>query len=265
MKLDVEREEEFVKKVIEWRNSERIEVLHRNMLLDTQAHLYWGRTVEEETEKRRHAYYQTYIAPFLPGEPDAAILDIGCGTGGILVWLKSLGYTNVEGIDASVQAVRVARERGLDCVRHADAFDFLLRKEKSYDVIIMWSVLEHFYPWEALALLFLIQRALKTGGRLIMAVPNVLSPFPAGAFGDPTHLSFFAPCSIRSFLTAADFQVVSIKGYAPRATSPIRLIWTLLHSFLRLLFAFESAVWLGSTRNPVTLSIVIWAEVQKVL
>src|SRR5262245_19681279 len=44
---------------------------------------------------------------------DLRILDAGCGTGGLLRHLVSLGYTNYEGFDLSPHALELATASGL--------------------------------------------------------------------------------------------------------------------------------------------------------
>jgi SAM-dependent methyltransferase len=51
------------------------------------------------------------IAPLFPG--GSGVLDIGCGTGDDAVFLQARGI-HVTGIDASVEMVRIARERGVE-------------------------------------------------------------------------------------------------------------------------------------------------------
>jgi SAM-dependent methyltransferase len=45
------------------------------------------------------------------------ILDAGCGTGGMLTALQTVGYQNLKGIDHSAVAVQLAQERGLDIMK----------------------------------------------------------------------------------------------------------------------------------------------------
>jgi SAM-dependent methyltransferase len=45
---------------------------------------------------------------------DIAILDAGCGTGGVLTALKRAGYSRLRGLDLSEHAILISRERGFD-------------------------------------------------------------------------------------------------------------------------------------------------------
>ena len=45
--------------------------------------------------------YRAAFGPHLPADRDAKILDLGCGCGYFLHFLRTEGYTNVLGIDSS--------------------------------------------------------------------------------------------------------------------------------------------------------------------
>ena len=53
----------------------------------------------------RQQYLRRY-GSFLPRDLAAPILDIGCGTGGFLDALRSVGYSSVEGVDLSASQVQ---------------------------------------------------------------------------------------------------------------------------------------------------------------
>src|SRR5687768_13278100 len=53
----------------------------------------------------RFPLWDRLIAPHLPRNLDAAILDCGCGEGYLLSWLKARGYHRASGIDASPEEV----------------------------------------------------------------------------------------------------------------------------------------------------------------
>lgn len=45
------------------------------------------------------------------------IIDAGCGTGGLMLYLKERGYSNIEGFDLSADAVEFCLQRGLKAVQ----------------------------------------------------------------------------------------------------------------------------------------------------
>ena len=50
---------------------------------------------------------------------DISILDAGCGTGGLMLYLQQQGYTHLKGFDLSQDAVDICRSRGLPAEQFA--------------------------------------------------------------------------------------------------------------------------------------------------
>ena len=126
------------------------------------------------------------------------ILDIGTGTGYFADKMKREGW-QVSAIEKSPQARDFAKEHfGLDINTPETLFTL---KEKSFDVITLWHVMEHLeqlsHTWDTL------NKILKDSGTLIVAVPNAAS-FDAGkykemwaAYDVPRHLWHFTPTTIK--------------------------------------------------------------------
>lgn len=67
---------------------------------------------------------------------DLSILDVGCGTGGLLIFLRKNDYQNLQGIDYSDVSIRFSKTRKLN-VQKANIDDILiLFKGQQFDVII---------------------------------------------------------------------------------------------------------------------------------
>jgi len=143
------------------------------------------------------------IEPLLPPKADR-VLDLGCGSGGTLAWLKTTGRArHAVGIEifpaAAQQARQVANEvLCLDFERDAISADL-----GRFDLILCLDVLEHLVdPWKAVDRL--VRDFLDAGGTIIVSVPNVrhhsvLLPLALGGrwdyasqgLLDRTHLRFF--------------------------------------------------------------------------
>jgi SAM-dependent methyltransferase len=65
-----------------------------------------------------------------------SILDAGCGTGGLLTFLKAHNYQNLAGLDGSEEAVSFCRERQLDVTLCRFESIATFRPENRYDVIV---------------------------------------------------------------------------------------------------------------------------------
>lgn len=73
---------------------------------------------------------------------NSRILDAGCGTGGTMKFLKSYGFNNVTGIDASEDALKYCKERGLKNIKKG-SINKLPFKNETFDAIICLDVLYH--------------------------------------------------------------------------------------------------------------------------
>jgi len=126
-----------------------------------------GRVFNKEIEFYRkdwHDYYPTIIR-LVP--PNSYVLDIGCGRGGLLKYLRDKLNCRVMGIDISDDAIRICKEKGIDAIRCDVEKDDIPGK---YDVIILCAVLEHLI--DPVSLLIKIRRNLREEGSVIIGVPN---------------------------------------------------------------------------------------------
>ena len=99
---------------------------------------------------------------------DAAVLDVGTGTGSNLRMLQDLGYTRVTGLDESDEAIRFCASKGLGGVRKGDicAMPFA---DASFDFVLATDVIEHVDDDRRAAAEIL--RVLRPGGRALITVP----------------------------------------------------------------------------------------------
>ncbi|MGC4047949.1 MAG: methyltransferase domain-containing protein [Armatimonas sp.] len=97
---------------------------------------------------------------------DARLLDVGCGTGGTMDRLRSLG--EVWGLDMEPLALELCRERGHTNLTLASATD-MPYPNNHFDGIVALDVLEHIENHVAAA--GEIARVLKPGGTLVVTVP----------------------------------------------------------------------------------------------
>lgn len=122
------------------------------------------------------------------------LLDIGCGTGEFLVEGINRGWS-ILGFEPNDNARQLAIDKGVSMITSLDDIS-----DHSVDAITMWHVLEHVVNLEEQ--LNTLQRILKKGGTLLVAVPNFNS-YDAkyygqywAAFDVPRHLWHFSQSSI---------------------------------------------------------------------
>lgn len=152
---------------------------------------------------------------WLPKDRNAKCLDLGCGAGQFLHALRSAGYTDVIGVDASAESVSITRSKGFTVVQ-ADLRDYLQQCSDSFDVISAFDLIEHLGKDEILGALRLIRERLKPGGTFIVQTPNGLSPWASHyRYGDLTHELIFSPECIESTLRLTGFADVEIREVGP--------------------------------------------------
>lgn len=133
------------------------------------------------------------------------ILDVGSGTGDFLYTCNKAGWS-VFGIEPSSEARKIASEKGIEVLDEIKSL-----KEKDFDVITLWHVLEHVE--NLFEYISLLKQKLKPNGILIIAVPNYKS-FDANyykefwaAYDVPRHLWHFSQQSIKKLFSNISMEV----------------------------------------------------------
>jgi len=106
--------------------------------------------------ERKHWWYRTLHCLVLDAikksydSRDIAIIDAGCGTGGLLLGLIDKHYSNVMGFDLSYDAVDLCRAKGVNVVQHdlrriselypPDYADVIISNDTFYFFEMKWRV-----------------------------------------------------------------------------------------------------------------------------
>jgi 2-polyprenyl-3-methyl-5-hydroxy-6-metoxy-1,4-benzoquinol methylase len=151
-------------------------------------------------------YEQIY--PYLPGDPNARIIEIGAGGGDFILFMLEKGSSNITGIDSDQAAIDYAKSRGLENLICADALDYLASlQENSVDAIVMNNVIEHFDKKNLMRILALIYDKLRSGGIFIAKTGNIENPLNLGLYlRDFTHEVGFTKSSLRQVLIMCGFD-----------------------------------------------------------
>jgi len=171
---------------------------------------------EADYQKAAVDYADVYER-FLPDARGAPAVDLGCGQGFFLYFLKSRGFAQAVGLDISPQQAEFARRIGLDA-RCGDARE-LLPRPGHYGFVSMLDVLEHIPKSQVVPLLGDIHASLRPGGRCLVTVPNMENPFNLNTrYGDFTHEGGFTSGSLTQVLRLAGFTNIEVRPVAGEHT-----------------------------------------------
>lgn len=169
-----------------------------NPSLDYAFLRYFG--VDAAVAERFHAFYLPLLADY------HRVLDLGSGMGGFVKLLADAGH-DAYGVDSDPGCVAAAIGLGSQIVE-ADVLEHLAALEPaSLDAIFSAHLVEHLpYP-AVLELIRLSHRALRPGGRLLLATPNPRAliahlEFYHQHFG---HVAFYQPELLAFFMDFCGF------------------------------------------------------------
>ncbi len=194
-----------------------------------------------------------YLPLFRAIERSAPILELGCGTGDMLRFLASHGFTHLQGIDVSEEQLRIAAAHGL-AVQQADAFDFLSESPRQYAVILAIDFVEHFTRDELVPLFEKVRDALAPGGLFIVQTVNGQGLLSGQViYGDLTHMTILAPSALAQLLRVTGFQDIRFRETGPRPTALSGCIRLVLWALLRLVLNAVRKIESGKTQD-------LWTE-----
>lgn len=139
------------------------------------------------------------------------LLDIGCGVADFINQVEAKGWEAI-GIEPSSEAIAIAKQRVKANIYQPNDLEQL--PDESFDVITMWHVLEHVdnIKWEIAQL----QRLLRKGGRLVIALPNFKS-YDAmfyrekwAAYDVPRHLNHFCKDTLVNMLSINKLKFIKL-------------------------------------------------------
>lgn len=142
--------------------------------------------------------------------PNASILDIGCGNGGLLMQFRELGYTNLAGIDPSKGCVRNMAQQGIKA--HVGTLSSLPAELNKVDCIVLSHVLEHLY--DVRSAIHACASRLNSDGFLYIEVPDasrytecMVAPFQDF---NTEHINHFSPSCLRNLLVRSGFSPLDL-------------------------------------------------------
>ncbi|HAH20839.1 MAG: hypothetical protein A2Y00_03095 [Omnitrophica WOR_2 bacterium GWF2_43_52] len=193
------------------------------------------------------------------------ILDIGCGMGHFLYYLKKRGYKNFLGVDIGREQIEHCRVKVTNNVKRVEnIFGFLNERKNSYDLIVLNDVLEHFNRDDTINLLQQIVCSLKKGGRLLIKTPNMGSLFACASLSiDFTHQIGFSEISLPQVLRAVGFSSIGVRPEKIYISSKIKsMLFTILRMFYFMFLKFLVFIDRPGDNYPTIFSknIIAWAD-----
>lgn len=138
------------------------------------------------------------------------LLDIGCGWGDFLHFARARGW-RITGFEFSATVAQVAQQKYGLGVRVGSLEEMEL-PERSFDLITLWHVLEHFR--EPRAALERVEKLLAPGGVLALEVPN-LNFLARKSWRYPMsrtlHLYHFSPATLAALVERAGLRVLECR------------------------------------------------------
>jgi len=166
----------------------------------------------DEIEKQFNTpfYLNESVKNVLPQNKDVKILDIGCGFGRFLKYLKDNGYENIYGVEIGEEQNQFLKDKGFT-IYQADVIEFLKTTKEKFDFITMFDVLEHFKKEEIVELLALLRDILNDNGTLVVRVPNGEAMYKGSImYGDFTHEIFFTVKSLKQIFNIFNFSKTEV-------------------------------------------------------
>jgi len=204
--------------------------------------------------------YELNVLPHLPRDLSASIIDVGCGWGQFLIWLRRCGYQSIQGIDLGSQQVAHCRSLELRTEQVDDSATFLEARPEEFDLITMHHIIEHVDPFQGLTLLRAAYRALRPHGQIIVQTPNMSATSANfSRYIELTHVTGYTDSSLAEILQLAGFASVAVFGNRNAFHwRPRRLAWLALQRISRLFWRAMLFAELGSDA-PRTLTKNIYA------
>lgn len=125
--------------------------------------LWWYRVLHELTHNAIVKQFGTNTS--------INILDLGCGTGGLMLYLKAKGYQNIQGFDLSDDAVRICNNRGLKVSKENMLDVNTLVGNASVDVLVTNDTLCYLKLNDVSQQVIRLENTLRPNGLLVFNLP----------------------------------------------------------------------------------------------
>ena len=155
--------------------------------------------------------YDRNFLSYINSLENKSILELGCGIGGLLNYLKVKGINNFLGVDHSAEQLSICRKYVTDQVVNDDVLNFLNKNDNKYDLVILYDLIEHLKRDSMIEFVKLLYKSLDINGQIILRTPNMGSLFGLRSrYIDFTHEVGFTEESIKQVFNQAEFSEVQV-------------------------------------------------------
>lgn len=156
------------------------------------------------------------------------LLDAGCGTGGVLAWLRGAGpFESLAGADIAGEAIEFARGQVPSADLRVAPLDDMPFQDASFDLVVCNDVLQHVYEDRLAASVGELRRLVAPGGALLMRTGGARETrserddwriFSADGLRSALEDGGFAVQRV-TYANAAGSLAAATRGASPRAPS----------------------------------------------
>jgi 2-polyprenyl-3-methyl-5-hydroxy-6-metoxy-1,4-benzoquinol methylase len=201
---------------------------------------------EKEYELFANYFKKNYLT-HMPKEKDAKILEIACGMGHFLYFLKKNGYKNLEAIDLDPTNVKQCKTIGFNMVIESDMYDYINQLEdSSYDLIVMNDLIEHIPRKDIISFLNTLRMKLRDNGVVIVKTMNCNNIYGiSGYFADFTHVMGYTPERMKHVSMLASFSKCNVYNLFVLPNMKyidafIKCFWKVIFNFKRMCFLLNA-------------------------
>ncbi len=169
--------------------------------------------IETNQEPRRWDFLDDYLTG---KNKKIKILDVGCGTGSVMLPLIKDGFKDIAGMEYNPEVFKAMLKKHPELkIKEGNAEDLKDYKSNTYDLVYCYHVLEHVpFPEKAIAE---VKRILKKGGIYIIGIPNgyhlddeLLRLIKIISYGNCDHIQRFNLEKITTLLKKNSFKIKKV-------------------------------------------------------
>lgn len=169
--------------------------------------------IKTNQEPRRWDFLDDYLSG---KNKKIKILDVGCGTGSVMLPLIKDGFKDISGMEYNLKVFKAMLKKHPELkIKEGNAEDLKDYKSGTYDLVYCYHVLEHVpFPEKAISE---VKRVLKKGGTYIIGIPNgyhlddeLLRLIKIISYGNCDHIQRFNLEKITTLLKKNSFKIKKV-------------------------------------------------------